>query len=426
MTNSRGRLRGIWGFAALGGLAQSLAGAAGGLLARELGGSELAAGLPATMLTLGAAGMAVLLSRITRRRGRLPALRLGGILAAAGCAVVAVGGMPGVMIGSLLVGSGNAAVMLARYAAAELRPGVARARSIASVMIMITIGAVVGPNLLAPSAVIGTVIGSSGLTGGYVVAGVIFVVAAVVLGRAAPGSVISVEAPLRRPGRWSASARIGLVVLAVGNLVMVAVMTMAPLHLQHGGSGLAAIGLVVSLHIAGMFAPAVVSGRITERLGARAAALSALVLLAAASAWAALAGTEPVALGGAMIVLGVGWNLATVAGSDLLTADVPAPERPHREGLGELGMGLAAAVGGVGSGVIMHLLGYPALAWAGAALPALLAVLVVFSRIFWTSSTEEIDHVRTTDEPGPARPAVRRAGAATGAGTPRPPGGPAA
>lgn len=411
MTNSRGRLRGIWGFAALGGLAQSLAGAAGGLLARELGGGELVAGLPATMLTLGAAGMAVLLSRITRRRGRLPALRLGSILAAVGCVVVVVGGLPGVMIGSLLVGSGNAAVMLARYAAADLRPALARARSIASVMIMITIGAVVGPNLLAPSAVIGTMIGTSGLTGGYVVAGVIFLVAAVVLGRAAPQLSVSAEAPVRRTGRWPESARIGVVVLAVGNLVMVAVMTMAPLHLQHGGSGLAVIGLVVSLHIAGMFAPAVVSGRITERLGARTAALVALALLAAASVWAALAGTDPVPLGAAMIVLGVGWNLATVAGSDLLTADVPASERPHREGLGELGMGLAAALGGAGSGVVMHLTSYPTLAWLCAGLPALLMAALFIGK----PSIEEIDHVRT-DDPRPAPAAVRRAGANQGTG----------
>ncbi|GAB3751385.1 MFS transporter [Microlunatus parietis] len=413
MTNSRGRLRGIWGFAALGGLAQSLAGAAGGLLARELGGTELMAGLPATMLTLGAAGMAVVLSRITRRRGRLPALRLGSILAAVGCAAVVVGGLPGVMIGSLLVGSGNAAVMLARYAAADLRPAVARARSIASVMVMITVGAVVGPNLLAPSAAIGVLIGASGLAGGYVVAGVIFVVAAVALGRTGSRPAGSDLTAVRPAGRLSASARSAVVVLAVSNLVMVGVMTMAPLHLEHGGTGLAGIGLVVSLHIAGMFAPAVVSGRITERLGARPAVLVALALLVGAGAWAALAGADPVPLGGAMIMLGIGWNLATVAGSDLLTADVPPLERPQREGLGELGMGLAAALGGVGSGVVMHLTSYPTLAWLGAGLPALLLAAL----FIWKPSTEEIDHVRT-DDPGPAPSAVRGAGANQGTGAP--------
>lgn len=421
MTNSRGRLRGIWAFAALGGLAQSLAGAAGGLLARELGGTDLVAGIPATMLTLGAAGTAVVLSRLTRRRGRVPALRLGSLLAAVGCVVVVVGGVPGVMIGSLLIGSGNAAVMLARYAAADLQPGVARARSIASVLVMITVGAVVGPNLLAPSAAAGPAFGVTGLVGAYVVVGLVFLAAAASLGRAAPAPVRSDETSRRPARRLSTPARVAVAVLGISNLVMVAVMTMAPMHLMHGGSGLTAIGLVVSLHIAGMFAPAVLSGRITERLGPRRTVRVALALLVAACAWAALAGSDPILLGSAMVALGVGWNLATVAGSVLLTADVPALERPRREGLGELGMGLAAALGGAGSGVVLHLTNYPTLAWLGAGLPALLLAVL----ITWKPSTEENDHVRT-HEPGAAHPAVRRAVADQGAGATRAPDQPGA
>ncbi|MFC7620048.1 MFS transporter [Microlunatus sp. GCM10028923] len=422
MTETYGRLRRIWGFAALGGLAQSLAGAAGGLLAQELGGTDLVAGIPATMLTLGAAGMAVLLSWITRRWGRLPALRLGCVAAAVGCAIVVAGGLPGVLAGSLLIGAGNAAVMLSRYAAADLRPTVARARSIASVMVMITVGAVIGPNLLAPSAAVAGLIGASGLVGGYVVAGVVFVGAAAMLGRAPRLPTRSVDLPSTPAGRLPSTVGLAVVVLGVANLVMVAVMTMAPLHLTHGGTGLVAVGLVVSLHIAGMFAPAVVSGRITERLGPRRAALVALILLVLACGWAALAGADPLPLGGAMVVLGIGWNLATVAGSDLLTAGVPAAERPRREGLGELGMGLAAAFGGAGSGVVMHLFGYPTLAWLGAGLPAvLLAVLITASHTFWKSTIEEHDHVREPDESRPADPAVRRAAAGPGAGTAGPP-----
>lgn len=425
-------LRGIWGFAALGGLAQSLAGAAGGLLARELGGTDLVAGVPATMLTLGSAGAAVFLSWITRLRGRVPALRLGAAAAAVGCAIVVFGGMPGVLAGSLLIGAGNAAVMLSRYATAELRPAVARARSIASVMVMITVGAVVGPNLLAPSTAVGALIGAPGLVGVYIVAGVVFIASAAMLGRAAPSSSRSIEHSSRPLGRSTADivtprrqpigvdGGIAVVVLGVANLVMVGVMTMAPMHLAHGGSDLGAIGLVVSLHIAGMFAPAVLSGRVTERLGARRAVLVAMSLLVLACVWAAVAGTDPVALGGAMIILGIGWNLATVAGSDLLTAGLPALERPRREGLGEVGMGVAAALGGVGSGVVMDLASYPTLAWLGATLPLLLAaaLLTVF-RTFWKLSTKENDHVRSNDERQPAQPAVRRTGTDPGAGAPR-------
>ncbi|MBA3310993.1 MAG: MFS transporter, partial [Nocardioidaceae bacterium] len=59
---------------ALGGLAQSLAGAAGALLARQVGGSDAVAGLPQTLLVAGAAASALALSALTRRRGRRVAL----------------------------------------------------------------------------------------------------------------------------------------------------------------------------------------------------------------------------------------------------------------------------------------------------------------------------------------------------------------
>lgn len=399
--------RRIRGFAVVGGLAQSLAGAAGGLAVREAGGSDLIAGLPATLLTLGAAGAAVALSMITRRRGRGPALRLGCVVAAVGCGVVMIGGLPGIMIGSLVIGAGNAAVMLSRYALADLRSEPARARSIASVMVMITVGAVIGANLLAPGVAVGRLLQLPGLLGGYLVAGLAFLLAASILGGVAPavsgstvsGSAVSGSAgspgsPAPRPSR---TAGVAVAVLAPANLVMVAVMTMAPLHLAHAGTGLAAIGVIISLHIAAMFGPAVISGRITDRLGAPCAALIALALLVLACGAAALAGPDPVRLGTAMIMLGAGWNLATVAGSELLTAGVEPSARPGREGLGELGMGLAATLGGVGSGAVMAQAGYPVLAWLGAVVPVLPAVaLLLFLRPLRTSTPKEVDHhVRT-------------------------------
>jgi MFS family permease len=162
-------------------------------------------------------------------------------------------------------------------------------------------------------------------------------------------------------------------VLLLANLVMVSVMTMAPMQLVHNGNGLGVIGLVVSVHIAGMFAPSPVSAWLTNRLGSMVAAAAAAVLLVGACSLAAIATHSSGTLTIAMVLLGVGWNLSLIAGSTLLTDGVPAAERPRREGWGEVAMGVAAAGGGAGSGAMMSAGGYQLLAAAAAGV----AVLVV-------------------------------------------------
>lgn len=388
-----GTLRVVWGFAALGGLAQSLAGAAGGLLARHVGGSDLAGGLPQAMLVLGAGGAALGLSEVASRRGRAVSLSLGCLVGALGCAVVALGGLSdslaAILLGSGLVGAGTASVMLARYAATELDPGRASARSIASVLAATTIGAVVGPNLLAPSAAVAGHVQVPSLVGAYVVAGAVFLVAAGLIARtrgvlpavtcSAPhAATVGTDIEVRHNPTGIPDGAVGAAVLCVANLVMVAVMTMAPLHLRHDGAGLGVIGLVVSVHIAGMFAPSPLSGRLAELAGSRATATAALVVLVGACLWASLAEPDALQLGGAMLLLGIGWNVALVAGSDLLTRAVQVGDRPRRESLGELGMGIAAAAGGAGSGVLMVFFGYSTMALVIGVIPGVLLVALVW------------------------------------------------
>jgi MFS family permease len=67
----------------------------------------------------------------------------------------------------------------------------------------------------------------------------------------------------------------------------------------------------------------------------------------------------------AMVLLGLGWNAATVTGSAMLTRGVPLRQRARLEGRGEIGMGVAAAMGGGLSGVVMDAGGYSALATVG-------------------------------------------------------------
>jgi MFS family permease len=366
-------MRALWIASLLGGLAQSVAGAAAALLARDLGGSDAVAGLPQAVLVVGSAVAALAMSAMTRRFGRARVLAAGLAAATVGSVVVVLvvlaRSLLGLLAGTLLLGAGTTAVMLGRYAAADGAPEGARARAMATVLVATTIGAVAGPNLLVPSDVLGRALGLPGLAGAYVVAAACFAVAAGLLLRL-PKHQPAAEP---EPGRASpgGTAVVGLTVLALSNLVMVGVMTMGPVHLHHLGVGLGAIGLVVSLHIAGMFAPSPLSGWLADRWGPAPTTALAGAVLVGASVLAAVAAGAPAVLGVALVLLGVGWNLGLVAGSTLLTADIPAAERPRREGWGEVAMGMAASGGGAASGAVVSGGGYALLASGGAAVAAL-------------------------------------------------------
>ncbi|MEP7020938.1 MAG: MFS transporter [Pseudonocardiales bacterium] len=404
-------LRTLWTASLLGGLGQSLAGSAGALLAGQIAGSDVAAGLPQTLLVLGSAVSALVLSRMTIRRGRGAALSVGAATAALGSVLVVVAAwaasLPAVLVGSLLLGAGNTAVMLGRYAAADLAPESARARAMASVLVATTVGAVAGPNLLAPTSALAAGTGLPGLAGPYVVAAAAFVAAAGVLRagwrptRDATGTATyGLENPVPNASgpTWSRRAVAGLAVLGTANLVMVGVMTMAPIQLHHAGTGLGVIGLVISLHIAGMFAPSPISGRLTDRMGAaRAAALAATILVIACSgaAEAHSAATMTVA----MVLLGVGWNLSLLSGSALLTGDVTPRQRPIREGWGESGMGVAAAGGGVASGVVMAGGGYSMLAAMGAAIACIVFPLAWVGRAGFAVGEQQSESASSCLEP---------------------------
>ncbi|TYP84909.1 MFS transporter [Blastococcus xanthinilyticus] len=377
-------LRILFAASAVGGLGQSLAGAAGALLAVQVSRSEAVAGLPQAALVAGSAGAALGLSRIAARRGRRASLATGAGVALAGCAAVVVAAaaasLLGLLAGSLLLGAGTTAVMLVRYAAADLAGEGSRARAMASVLVATTVGAVVGPNLLAPAGSLAIWLGVPALSGAYLLSGAAFAVAGltVMAGLPAPARpAAQPAAALRPPDRLGRDGVVGLVVLGIANLVMVAVMTMAPVQLHHLGHPMTSIGVVVSAHIAAMFAPSPLSGRLTDRLGASRSAGIAGILLVAASLLAVVGAHSLPVLGAAMVLLGSGWNLALISGSVLLTAGARPGDRPRREGWGEAGMGVAAASGSVAAGPLTAGAGYAALAAAGAVVAAFLLPAVL-------------------------------------------------
>jgi MFS family permease len=383
--------------AALGGSAA----AAGALLALDITGSEALASLPLALLVVGSSATVVPISALSRHAGRRIGLTVALAIAVLGAAgVVAAGVVESFVLlcaASAAFGAGNTAVMLARYAAADLSTPLERGRAIGRVVFAATFGGVAGPNLLGPA---GTVAGSLGLpelTGLYLFGAVAFALSGLVQFALLRPDPLLVAAALERrdessePSEWRVPLRrllapsaavAGLATMVCANFVMVAVMAMAPVHMGGHGHGLEVIGLVVSLHIAGMFAPSPVTGRLTDRLGALPVAAGGAALLVAAGALAAASGAGAAPFAAGLLLLGVGWNAALIAGSTLLASAVPAAERPRAEGAGELAMGIAAASATAVAGPVVGLAGYAVLAVAGAAAAAALGpfLLAVASR----------------------------------------------
>jgi MFS family permease len=346
-------------------------GTAGGLLAEHVAGTAAVAALPLGLLVVGSGFLAPPTTALMKRRGRRAGLVAALVVACVGAGVVLAGAARAnlalVLAGSMLLGAGNAAVMLARYAAADLGPPERLGRSVSAAMFAVTLGAVFGPNLLGPAAGLARALALPDAAGLYVVALGAFAAAALLLlfavppspspaaagpwdAREAPGASASgtgASALVRETSPGARRMRLApLAILAGANLTMVTVMAVAPVHLRLHGWGLEAIGVVIGVHIAAMYAPSPLSGWARDRFGSVAVAAVGAAMLAAVGVLGAFSGMTGVWASTLLLVLlGLGWNAQLVSGSALL-AEQATPEGRHRaEGLGELGMGMAAAVG---------------------------------------------------------------------------------
>jgi MFS family permease len=368
---------------AVGSLGLAAGGTAGALIATQMTGSAASAGLPLGLLVVGSAAGAVLISRRTQQAGRTAGLILGYAVGSAGAAVVIVASVVSsfglVLTGSAALGAANAAVFLSRYAAADVGAGAVRGRALGVVLAAAAVGAVASPNLLGPSGQLSSWLGLPRLAGLYVIAVPSFVIAGALLAALPRPSVDAyidrldrAKSPELRAAVRSGRVVRALLVLGTANLVMVATMAVAPVHLMTHGHDLGSVGIAVAIHVAGMFAPSPLTGWLADRVGGAAVAAVGVVLLVVAGLGAAVSSAYG---GGAFVavlaLLGIGWNAGVVGGSTLLIASIPASVRPQAEGIGETAMGLAAGAGAPAAGLIVAAGGFQALAIAGAAVSAL-------------------------------------------------------
>jgi MFS family permease len=352
------------------------------IVAKDLLGDVTLAGIPSATVVLGAAAGAVLLSGMMARRGRRVGLTVGYTVAVLGALVatlaVVIRSFPLLIVGTFLIGFGNSANNLSRYAAADLVPTKRRPIAIGLVVWAATIGGVVGPWLVPLAQGVARWFSLPPLAGPYLVP-VVFVALAGVLSfvllRPDPFALADESTrhdgppELKVPIRTILTRPIVLAAIAAlvgGQATMTLIMTMTPLHLTEHGHDLGTVGFVISGHVAGMFALSPVSGWLTQRLGSVKTIFMGAAVLISASLLAALAPPESDALlFGALFLLGFGWSLGFVAGSSLLTSGVSLEERTRVQGAADAVIWSTSAVASAGSSFVVAAAGYTTLGLLG-------------------------------------------------------------
>ncbi len=367
----------------------------GALLAQDMLGATSLAGLPTALFTIGSAAAAAIVGRISQRAGRRPGLALGYLTGAAGSVgVVAAAVLDNValLFAALFVyGAGTATNLQARYAGADLAHPARRGRAVRTVLVATTLGALVGPNLVTVMGDLARGWGIPALAGPFLLAAAAYASAGVVLLvllRPDPlllaREMATATGPEPRAGQDSGqqparrrTVAVAATVMISAQLVMVAIMTMTPVHMQEHGHSLAAAGLVIAVHVGAMYLPSPLSGWLVDRFGTRvvAAASGATLLLAGVVAMAAPAHSVPV-LAAALALLGLGWSLGLVSGTAMLAAALPLATRAKTQGTVDLWIAVAGAIGGMTSGLVVASAGYPTLALVGGLIAAAVVPII--------------------------------------------------
>ncbi|MEW9549344.1 MFS transporter [Nonomuraea sp. NPDC050783] len=385
----------------MGGVGVAVGLALSSVVVDELSGSTVISGFAGTATTLGAALLALPTAKASGRGGRRAGLTLAYVAALTGCAIsvtaISLRTWPLLLAGLVLVGGGSAGGLAARYSATDLAPKGRSARHLSLVVWASTIGSVAGPNLAEPADRIGIRLGLVDKAGPFAFAALAFALAMVIvlallrpdplrLARRLDGAAEAGPAGNRTVStawhtlRTTPAARRALVMIAVSHTAMVSVMSMTPVKLHHDGSALDVIGLVISLHIAGMYMMSPLVGWLADRAGKVPVLVLGMGLLLLAATLAGTAGHRVGQVTAALFLLGLGWSCGLVAGSALVTESVPIERRPAVQGLSDLIMNVCGATGTIVAGAIVGVLSYGFLGLVVGVMVALAALWLLATR----------------------------------------------
>ncbi|MFB9277633.1 MFS transporter [Cohnella cellulosilytica] len=391
-------------------LSQILAGAGlaagitvGALLAQDMLGTDRYAGVPSALFTLGSAGAAYGIGRLSQRWGRRPGLAIGFIAGGMGAIGVVLSALfnsiPLLFLSMLLYGAGTATNLQARYAGTDLALPAHRAKAISTAMVFTTFGAVAGPNLVILTGQFAASIGAPRLSGPFMLAAAAYLIAGLVLLiflRPDPFLVAKAVADKQRLESLPENAEksrtqenalnkkgigIGATVMVLTQIVMVAIMTMTPVHMQHHGHDLGQVGIVIGIHVAAMYLPSLITGVFVDKFGHIAMSYASGITLLLSGLLAAFGpGDSMGVLVLALALLGLGWNFGMISGTTAIVHATPPQIRAKTQGTVDVLIALGGASGGALSGMVVAQSSYTALSLCGSFLSLLLIPVVLWFR----------------------------------------------
>ncbi len=373
--------------------------AATSLAAKEITANDGLATLAATMTAIGGAIAAVPLGRYMNEHGRRAGLMRAWLIGAAGAAVAFVGVLAELysllVIGGIGVGMGQAASLAARYSAADLAPEDRKASEIGLVMWAGSIGSVLGPTVALGGTgwVAVNLLGLDELAGPYLMGTFVFIAAALIVTTFLRPDPLLVAKQLgnatetKRPTLAESFkklftnrlATIAVFATAVGQGVMVSVMTVTPLHMDDGAHEKTVIGLVISLHVVGMYFFAPVVGWLVDRVRTELmVAAAGLILFSGAEIASHTDPEDSLGVFVGLFLVGLGWSFSMIAGSALLSSVFPVEERASVQGAADFTMITFGATGGIVGGIVVEATGYHTLSHYAAVLALSLVAAALY------------------------------------------------
>ncbi|MCM3176753.1 MFS transporter [Cytobacillus horneckiae] len=370
----------------------------GALLAQDMLGTDSFAGVPTALFTLGSAGAALLVGRLSQHFGRRTGLATGFLVGGAGAIGVILAAImhsiPLLFASLFIYGAGTATNLQARYAGTDLATSRQRATAVSIALVSTTVGAVAGPNLVDVMGRFAASINVPALAGPFILAAAAYILAGLVLLaflRPDPLFIATALAdyqkmkdanPLENDYKGMAINKRGIVagatVMILTQIVMVAIMTMTPVHMGHHGHGLSEVGMVIGIHVGAMYLPSLITGVLVDRLGRTIMAIASGITLLSAGVLAAVAPADSMlGLIIALALLGLGWNFGLISGTALIVDSTNASTRAKTQGTVDVLIALSGASGGMLSGMVVAQTSYATLSIVGGILSLLLIPFVI-------------------------------------------------
>jgi len=331
-----------------------------GLVGYALAPTKSLATLGVTTFVLSSAVAAMPASLWMAKVGRRRGFMMGSLVAIGGTAIcasaLALSSFALFCLGTAVIGIYTAFGLQYRFAAAEVAAPEFKAKAISLVLAGGIAGGFLGPE----TSRWGRELFATPFLGSFLIMSAFALVAFGVQSRVRVPKPAIASGGSARPLAQIAGQPVFVVAAlaaALGYGVMNLLMTATPLAMSFCSHPYAAAAFVIEWHVVGMYAPGFFTGSLIQRYGASRVILVGTVLVSACIG-VAIAGNDIAHFWGALVLLGVGWNLMYTGGTTLLTEAYSAHDKAKTQGLNDFIVFTVMGVSSISSGALVDAAGW--------------------------------------------------------------------